>query len=86
MIRTTRTALGALAVAIAFGACKGNAAADELEKVKEKTCSCKAEDRACLDEAKAMAKAWVDKHEGAPRGDVIEEITNCSLEVGLELN
>ena len=86
MIRTTRALLALLIVGTAFSACKSNSAAKDLEKLKEKTCSCK-DDSACLDEAKAMAKQWVEKHHGStPDPNVVEAITDCSLDVGLDLN
>jgi hypothetical protein len=90
-MRDTSAAIVALAlVAAALLACGGKAAVEDLEKLKDKTCSCK-EDKACIDEAKAMAKQWVEKHKNARGGDqekagkLAEEIASCSLEVGLEL-
>jgi len=91
-MKTTGTALATLAVvAAALLACGGKAAVEDLEKLKDKTCSCKAEDKACVDEAKKMAQEWVEKHKNARGGDqekagkLAEEIANCSLDVGLEL-
>jgi len=86
MIPPIRTLLGLLAISAACGACRGNAAANDLEKLKQKTCGCKAEDDSCIDEAKEMARQWVEKHDSTPRAEVVEAITECSLEVGLELN
>lgn len=81
----------ALAFGLALANCGGKAAVEDLQKLKDKTCSCKEDDTACVDEAKKMAQEWVEKHKNARGGDqekaakLAEELTMCNLSVGLEL-
>ena len=82
-----------LVPALALGfltACGGAAAVADLEKLKEKTCSCN-DDDACVEEAKKMAVEWAETHKNARGGDqekakkLIEEMTTCNPMVALEL-
>ena len=79
-----------LLVATALTACGGAAAVEDLQKLKDKTCSCK-EDAACIDEAKKMASDWVSKHKDARGGDqekattLIKELMECNMDVGFTL-
>jgi hypothetical protein len=91
MTATKRTT--AVAVAVVAGAllaCGGKAAVEDLEKLKEKTCSCK-KDEKCVAEAKTMAQEWVQKHAQARGGDqdkaqqLATDIAGCNLEVAMEL-
>lgn len=87
---TSTTLTGFALVAVALLACGGKAAVEDLEKLKDKTCSCK-DDQKCVEEAKTMAREWVTKHKDARGGDakkaedLMQEILACNTGVGLEL-
>jgi hypothetical protein len=72
-------------------ACGGKAALEDLEKLKEKTCSCAKDDTACIDEAKKMASEWTEKHANARGGDqataekLTTEILGCNMGVAMAL-
>ena len=78
--------------ALALGfltACGGAAAIEDLEKLKEKTCSCEG-DEACTEEAKKMVHEWAEKHKNARGGDqeklnkLMEELVACDPMVAME--
>lgn len=75
---------------VALSGCKGNEAVDELEKLKNKACSCEG-DAECTEEAVKMAAAWTEEYKDARGGDqekaekLAGEIAACNLPVALEL-
>lgn len=82
--------VGLLMVVGALLACGGKAAVEDLEKIKEKACSCKG-DSACVEEAKKMAREWGSKHKNARGGDqekaeqLMKDLLECDMTVALEL-
>lgn len=86
-----KTFIATTTMGLFLAACGGKAAVEDLEKLKEKTCSCAKDDTACIDEAKAMAKSWNEKHKNARGGDqekaekLTMEILNCNMGVAMAL-
>ncbi len=83
--------VSAACAGLMLSACGGKAAVEDLEKLKEKTCSCAKDDSACIDEAKKMAKDWAEKHKNARGGDqekaekLTMEILGCNMGVAMAL-
>ena len=79
-------------VLFSLAACGGQAAVEDLQKLKDKTCACEDGDDECIDEAKTMAQEWVEKHKNARGGDqqkaekLAMELMNCSLDVAMMLS
>ncbi len=88
--KRTRTPFGLFLLLGALLACGGKAAIEDLEKLKDKTCSCKG-DSACTEEAKKMAREWATKHKDARGGDqekaetLMKELLECDMTVAVEL-
>ena len=88
---TTKTLIATSILGLALSACGGKAAVEDLEKLKEKTCSCAKTDAACIDEAKQMASEWAKKHATARGGDqaaaeqLTKDIVGCNLSVAMAL-
>ena len=86
-----QTLIATTVMGLSLAACGGKAAMEDLEKLKEKTCSCAKDDAACIGEATTMAKDWATKHANARGGDpavaekLATEILGCSMTVGLAL-
>ena len=72
-----------------FVACGGKAAVEDLEKLKDKACSCAKDDQGCIDEAKKQAQEWVEKHKNARGGDqekaekLMMELLSCNMDVAM---
>jgi ABC-type glycerol-3-phosphate transport system substrate-binding protein len=87
----TKTIIATTLLGLSLAACGGKAAVEDLEKLKDKTCSCARDDAACIDEAKEMAAEWGKKHANARGGDreaaekLTKEILGCNMSVALSL-
>jgi hypothetical protein len=86
-----KTLIATTVMGLTLAACGGAAAVADLEKLKDKTCSCEKDDNDCIEEAKKMASEWAEKHAKARGGDqekaeqLTKEILGCNMGVALAL-